>query len=276
MKKRMLIAGVLLAAGTVITLNSCKKEIVQPQNLTSNVAATSTFKSVSNGDLKAENVGIAHNQILELYLSQYPKISPVNYETQTVFADNFMCSFLEQSFHKNYYCDDIASVKTEHIAYEKVTAGADFNDYLAQFDAQLQRLTNVNGHDVLSANAKQLMAEYRQVLFGSKTFSDVLHRMDVLESHLNTKTITKVDKELIVGIISITRASTEYWSRPENDQNGGQNRGPIGDGVGFLAGWASSVWSEWWSNGSLCECNSGHRLGQGVIWGAAGSVGSPA
>lgn len=225
--------------------------------------------------LKPENVGFAHNTIIEQYLSQYPQITQTNYETQTIFADGFICNSLEQMFHQNYFCSDISAVKVEHVEYERVTTGAGLSQYLATFDSLLSRLDNVNGHSILSANGKQLMIEYRLVLFGSKTFTQIYNSIDVLEQHFNTKVTTKTDKELIKGIISITRHSTEYWSKPENDVNGGQNRGPIGDGVGFLAGWGSSVWSEWWSNGSLSESNSGHRLGQGLIWGIAGSVGGP-
>lgn len=262
----------LIVAGAAITFNSCKKEQVQPQNLSA-VESTNPNRSVSNGSLKADNVGEAHNALLEAYFAaKYDRISQANFETQTVIADNFFCNELEQSFHKNYYCSDIASAKAEHIAYEKITAQTDVNNYLAQFDFQLQRLSNVNGTDVLSASAKQLMAEYRTALFQSKTIAEVLNKIDILEANFNTKTTSKTDEELIKGIISITRASAEFWSRPGN--NDGGQRGPIGDGVGFLAGWGSSVWSEIWSNGSLCECNSSHRLGQGVIWGAAGSIDS--
>ncbi|HVI44486.1 MAG TPA: hypothetical protein VM802_06440 [Chitinophaga sp.] len=103
--------------------------------------------------------------------------------------------------------------------------------------------------------------------------------------------------ELFSGLLSIAESSNEYWSNEgatyvnaivQYDITAYGNGGPFAiiqdpirsqtsfitaDCIGYLAGWASALYSEYNSNGTISIKNENHRIGQGLIWAIAGSAG---
>jgi hypothetical protein len=270
MKRKIFSTGLMLSLGASITFYSCKKDNVQPQN-TLNVAQTSTgsLRSVSYGDLKPENMGDVHNQILGDYLNSNAKLTLSNYKQQTIIVDNFLCNELETMFHKNYYCNISSDLSSQHIIHVSTTVTDDINALSQKFDFHVNRLNSVH---VFSDANKAKLSEYRNILFETKSLKELQSKIAIFDGGITDKNTTKIEYELLKSLTSVTSSSAAYWSNFGGNPTPGL---PIGDCVGFLAGWGSALWDELSSNGHLSESNSGHRLGAGVIWGAAGSAVSP-
>lgn len=88
---------------------------------------------------------------------------------------------------------------------------------------------------------------------------------------------------LASGMLRICRSSATYWRvHPISTFWGGvtdTGQNPtefiVGDCIGYLAGWGSALESDSSSEGGITPEGQWHRIRQGLIWGAAGSLVGP-
>lgn len=117
----------------------------------------------------------------------------------------------------------------------------------------------------------------------SQICDNIISKANTLLGNFNSSTWTSGNGTLALGLIHVAKSSAYYWKNNSpytfwgtgTDPGGDVQGFIIGDCVGYLAGWTSQLWSDYNSSGGITPAGQNQRIGQGLIWDAAGSVVGP-
>jgi len=213
-----------------------------------------------------EDVGEIHNKLLRAYFaSSLPKITPENYLIQIPIADKFFLEELVKICNENNFGINSNLQSERHLIYVSETVESTKPILLNGFDQVYDNIVKIS---IIGYAASKLLRFYREILFKSNG-NTLLASLVKFENKMRSTDLNSGEKELFISLISVTKNSYIYWT----EHGGGSNPQAfiIGDCVGYLAGWGSATWDDYW-NGNLNSSGQGRRIGQGMIWSAAGSV----
>lgn len=217
---------------------------------------------LSNIVLTPKFVGVIHNNLLQACLTKFPRITERNYEAIIPLMINYCSREIDQISKENYFSIQSQIQGLYFLQFFKHSF-LSLHFMQKKYDDLLTKLSLLS---IISIQGQVELEKFKNVLF-STSFS----RQIIDEINFDYTSLNAIEGELLSNLVNMYISSGEFWLKIRTDNDVNPSRLLVGDCLGYIGGWGSAAWDDWW-NDNLNPSGQGRRIGQGLIWGAIGSA----
>jgi hypothetical protein len=263
----------LLFTISVLGFYACtNKKDVAPNN---NIVKKNTPKQKSSSNpliLTYEQVGTLHNQLLARATTTLDVNARYNNNREIAKALNDNTS--EGVYFLLGWETHNLGISTEDIIKNALDANYHFNPS-AGWDNIIEELGSL-----ITTREKQLLARARAVfdtdftnMNRAQTAQYIHDQAIVLLNDYNNTTWNQNEGELAGGLLNVMKATSDFWKDQDPASHPSYTIELIlhVDCVGYLAGWATALWNDYWGGG-IHPDGQWRRMGCGAIAAAAMST----